>query len=120
MATGTNSHAFRSSERLPVVILARCRTRSGFADQLVIRDISREGCRVESLAITVHAGDPVVVTPSMLEGLCGTVRWVEGNSAGIEFATPLYGPVVEHLYREFRTFLPEQPAEGSRALRIAA
>ncbi len=116
----TASHSFRRSERLPVVIPARCRTRSGFADRLAIHDISREGCRVESLAITLHAGDPVVITPEMLEGLCGTVRWVSGNSAGIEFATPLYGPVVEHLYRNFRTFLPEQAAPAARTLRLAA
>lgn len=120
MATSKSTQAFRRSERLPVVIPARLRTRSGFADHLVIHDISREGCRVESLAITVHAGDPVVVTPSMLEGFCGTVRWVEGNSAGIQFATPLYGPVVEHLYREFRTFLPERAAQPDRAQRLAA
>ena len=117
--------AFRRSERLPVVIPARCRSRSGFADRLVIHDISREGCRVESLAITVHAGDPVVITPAMLEGLCGTVRWIAGNQAGIEFATPLYGPVVEHLYREFHTFLPEDRGarmrpRGYPAPRLAA
>ena len=62
----------------------------------------------------------VVVTPSMLEGLCGTVRWVSGNSAGIRFATPLYGPVVDHLYREFRTFLPEHTAASCGSMRLAA
>lgn len=115
MSAATSS--FRRAERLPVVIPARCRTRSGFADRLMIHDISRDGCRVESQAITLHVGDLVVVTPAMLEGLCGTVRWVSGHSAGIEFATPLYGPVVEHLHREFCTFLgaPVQPA-----LRLAA
>ena len=116
----TAPHSFRRSERLPVVIPARCRTRSGFADRLAIHDISREGCRVVSLAITLHAGDPVVVTPDMLEGQCGTVRWVSGNSAGIEFAAPLYGPVVEHLYREYRSFLPEGPAADGGSMRLAA
>jgi hypothetical protein len=115
---GTSGQGFRCEDRLPVTIPARCRTRSGFADRLMIRDISRHGCRVESLALTVHVGDPVVITPSMLEGLCGTVRWVRGNSAGIEFATPLYGPVVEHLHRTFRTFLSDVPAPAG--LRRAA
>lgn len=86
----------------------------------MIRDLSTGGCRLESLAITLHAGDLEVVTPTMLEGQCGTVRWVSGNSAGIEFATPLYGPVVEHLHREFRTFLPEGPLPSSAAMRLAA
>lgn len=112
--------SFRREERLAVTIPARCRTRSGFADRLMIRDISPLGCRLESLAITLHEGDLVVVTPAMLEGLCGTVRWVQGNCAGIEFATPLYRPVVEHLHREFRAFLPEGPAPAAPALRLAA
>jgi hypothetical protein len=114
------THSFRREERLEVTIPARCRTRSGFADRLMIRDITTRGCKVESLALTVRAGDLVVVTPSMLEGLCGTVRWVVGNCAGIEFASPLYGPVVEHLHREFRTFLPEERNYGADVLRFAA
>ena len=118
MRAATN--AFRREERLAVVIPARCRTRSGFADRLMIVDISRQGCRIESLAITVHAGNRVVITPPMLEGLCGTVRWMSGNSAGIEFATPLYGPVVDHLHREYHTFLPDNFAEPSTAVRLAA
>ena len=77
-------------------------------------------CSEESLAITLHAGDLVVVTPAMLEGQCGTVRWVVGNEAGIEFATPLYGPVVEHLHRHFRTFLSKGPVQSSPAAQLAA
>lgn len=111
---------FRCDERLPVTIPARCRTRSGFADRVMVRDISPGGCRIESMAITVHAGDLVVVTPPMLEGLCGTVRWVSGNSAGIAFATPLYGPVVDHLHRQFRSFLPAGTAMPPSGLRLAA
>lgn len=112
--------SFRREERLAVTIPARCRTRSGFADRLMIRDISARGCQVESLAITLRAGDLVVVTPAMLEGLCGTVRWVAGNSAGIEFATPLYGPVVEHLHRQFRRFLPEARGQALPGVKLAA
>ncbi len=112
--------AFRSEDRLAVTIPARCRTRSGYADRLMIRDLSTRGCRLESLAITLHAGDLVVVTPEMLEGQCGTVRWVSGNSAGVEFATPLYAPVVDHLHRAFRTFLPEGPLRTRQTMRLAA
>jgi hypothetical protein len=112
--------AFRREDRLEVTIPARCRTRFGFTDWLMVRDISRFGCRVESQAITLSAGDLVVITPSMLEGQCGTVRWVRGNEAGIEFASPLYGPVVDHLHRKFRTFLPEVRVYPSHAARMAA
>ena len=95
----------RRSERLKVVLPTRCRSLSGFLDRGIIRDISSEGCRFESLAITLRAGDLVVVRPEGMEGLCGQVRWVERHTAGIEFERPLYRPVVEHLHRRHRHFL---------------
>ena len=111
---------FRRAERNALVMPARCRSRSGFVDRVVITDISRLGCKIESFALTMREGDPVVITPEVLEGLCATVRWTEGNAAGLEFATPLYGPVVEHLCREYATFLPPRAMLASHGMRLAA
>lgn len=94
----------RKSARLDVVLPARCRSRSGFVDRVVITDISEGGCRIESFAITVHEGDLVVVSPGVIEGLCGKVIWVKGHAAGISFASPIYGPLVEHLHRNYANF----------------
>jgi PilZ domain len=113
------NRSFRRSDRLDVVLPARCRSRSGFVDRVTVVDISSEGCRIESFGLTLREGDLVVLTPQMLEGLCGTVRWTDGHSAGIEFATPLYGPVVEHLHREHGSFLPVYAAPAG-GLRLAA
>jgi PilZ domain len=111
---------FRRSERIGLVLPARCRSRSGFVDRVVIADLSCHGCRIESFALTMHQGDLVVITPHSLEGICGTVRWVSGHSAGIEFASPLYAPVVEHLGRQYRNFLPPRGMDCARMLRMAA
>ncbi|MCB2078013.1 MAG: PilZ domain-containing protein [Novosphingobium sp.] len=113
-------HVLRCSERLGLVLPARCRTRSGFLDRVVITDISREGCRIESRALTLGAGDLVVVRPETLEGLCGEVRWIEGHAAGVRFETSLYGPVVEHLHRTYATFLGNLADPQSMELRRAA
>jgi hypothetical protein len=99
-----NLCAMRRSERLSIVLPARCRSRSGFVDRVVITDISLEGCCIESCALTVKKGDLVVIQPESLEGLCGQVRWVDKHMAGIEFARPLYAPVVEHLHRTHANF----------------
>ena len=112
--------SLRRSERLDVVMAAHCRSRTGFVDRVVISDITREGCRVASAALTVRAGDPVVVKMQSLEGVCGIVRWVLGHTAGIEFTAPLYGPVVEHLHRTHREFLPAQGQPCTGTLRHAA
>ena len=115
-----NPRALRRSERLKVALSARCRTRSGFVDQGRISNLSAEGCRFESLALTLNEGDLVVVRPEGLEGLCGRVRWVSRHTAGIEFERPLYGPVLEHLHRCHAHFLPQERAGMEGGYRIAA
>lgn len=110
----------RRSCRLALALPARCRTLGGFIDDVVIRDISAEGCRIVSRALTVRPGAMVVIRPNGLEGLCGTVRWVRGHEAGIEFEVPLYLPVVEHLHRSYASFLPPEVAHGRGQRRLAA
>ena len=94
----------RKSERLPVLLRGCCRSRSGFRDDVVITDISAEGCRVESRSSTLRTGDLVLVRLQGLEGQTGTVCWTENTALGIRFDRPLYGPVVEHLVRTHGTF----------------
>ncbi len=115
-----NPHAFRRSERLEVVLPARCRSRTGFLDRGTISDLSAEGCRFESFALTLHAGDLVVINPEGIEGICGKVRWVKGHSAGIEFERPLYAPVVDHLHRRHGTFLAPLTSVTQQEYRLAA
>ena len=70
-------HVMRRSERLRLVLPARCRSRSGFLDKVVITNLSIGGCRIESRALSLHEGDLVVVRPEGIEGLCGS--WVEAT-----------------------------------------
>lgn len=116
-----NVRALRQSSRRALVLPAKCRSRSGFVDHVVISDLSEGGCRIDSLGLVLGAGDMVVVRPQGLEGLCGVIRWTKGHSAGIEFDRPLYAPVVEHLQRTFEQFLyRDQPAHLPGRLRLAA
>ncbi|WP_374282121.1 PilZ domain-containing protein [Novosphingobium sp.] len=116
-----NVRALRRSNRLQLILPARCRSRSGFADEVVISDLSEHGCRIDSLGLILHVGDLVVVRPAGIEGLTGVIRWIKGHSAGIEFDRPLYPPVVEHLHRRHERFLtPEYLANLPGKLRLAA
>lgn len=110
----------RQSERRPVVLPARCRSRTGFLDRVVTTDISVGGCRIESQALTVHAGDLVVIRPQSLEGLCGVVRWVSRHTAGIAFEHPLYGPVVDHLFRHHHDFLSQVSDASEFRMKLVA
>lgn len=87
----------RRSERRPVKMAATCRTQSGMRDNAQISDISPHGCRLTPNTLAVRIGLRIVIRPQGLEGVCGIVRWIEGQQAGIEFEAPLYEPVVDHL-----------------------
>lgn len=116
-----NVLAMRSSPRLQLVLPARCRSRSGFLDRVVISDISQGGCRIDSLALVMQTGDLVVVRPDGIEGLTGVIRWVKGHSAGIAFDRPLHPAVVDHLHRTFlRFFQPETLRNLPGKLKLAA
>ena len=80
---------------------AQFRTQSGMRDKAEISNISAEGCCITTRNIFVKIGSRVVIRPEGLEGLTGVVRWIDGNRAGVEFDTPLYVPVVDHLSERY-------------------
>ena len=87
----------RQDDRYPVELSANCRSCNGLRDEGWITDISPHGCRVRAGGLFVQVGMRVTVRPAGLEALLGTVRWIEGVTAGIEFDSPLYPPVVAHI-----------------------
>lgn len=117
---GQDLRAMRRERRLGLVLPARCRSRSGFVDRVVITDISTGGYRIESFALTLREGDLVVISPGVIEGQCGKVTWTKGHKAGIAFLQPLYAPVVEHLHRHHAQFVPDQREALSCGSRLAA
>jgi hypothetical protein len=78
---------------------AVCRTAGGLRDECHIADISAKGCCIATRKLFVRVGARVAIRPEGIEGLTGIVRWISGNLVGIEFDTPLYEPVVDHLGR---------------------
>lgn len=80
-----------------MILAATCRTQSGMRDNAFISDISPHGCRLATSTLAVRIGLRIVIRPQGLEGLGGVVRWIAGQHVGIEFDTPLYEPVVDHL-----------------------
>lgn len=120
-AESENIRALRRSHRLQLVLPAKCRSRSGYVDHVVISDLSEGGCRIDSRGLVHHVGDMVVIRPQCLEGLTGVIRWIKGHSAGIEFDRPLYRPVVDHLHRTYlRFFEPDRSGPHGHAMLRAA
>lgn len=92
----------RKSKRLPLEMRVRMRPRSGRVEEVWLSDISEDGCCIAFKGYPVDVGQKILIQPGAIEGLVGTVIWAIDGRAGIAFAQPLYGPVVEHLHRNNR------------------
>jgi hypothetical protein len=91
----------RRGVRVGVTMAASCRTATGRQGDVVIVDLTADGCRIFTKALPLSEGLHLRIRPAQLESLPGIVRWVSRGYAGIEFDKPLYGPVAEHLQRMF-------------------
>lgn len=93
----------RRAQRRSVVLPAQCRTTSGLRDTGEISDISTRGCCIKTHTVLFRVGSHVVIRPDRMEALGGTVRWVAGDCAGVEFDRAIYGPILDHLVRMHET-----------------
>lgn len=87
----------RRSKRQPVSMPVQCRTQTGMRDRGEISNLSAEGCCVRICGVAFRVGTRVLLRPEGMEGMTGIVRWISGDTAGVEFDRPLYAPVVDHL-----------------------
>lgn len=84
-----------------MTMIARCRTATGRVGDVVITDLTSEGCCIFAKAVPLSSGLQVRITPANFQPLAGVVRWASRGYAGIQFEMPLYGPVAEHLQKAF-------------------
>lgn len=108
MTLGMSVEIPRRVQRRSVVLPAQCRTTSGLRDTGEISDISTQGCCIRTDTVLFRVGSHVVIRPNHMEALGGTVRWIAGDYAGVEFDRAIYSPVVDHLVRLHETGVPVQ------------
>ena len=105
--------------RYPVWLTATCRGSTGRMSDIILTDLSTDGCGVTTGEGLLKPGQLVVVRLQSLEGLAGKVVWVKGKKAGVKFERPLYGPVVEHIVRvQLNTEPPRIAARRDLSRRI--
>ena len=87
----------RQSERIAVAqaeITMRRRSSNPF--QVVVRDLSPQGCKVEFVD-RPDLDERVSIKFEGLEAIAGLVCWVTGTTAGVEFERPIYPAVFDML-----------------------
>jgi hypothetical protein len=91
----------RRSERTPLAAKASIRLARGAKFEVVVANLTNEGCCIVSKFLNLRAGDFVGLRIANMESWPATVRWSNHTTAGLEFIHPLYGPVAEHLQANF-------------------
>lgn len=90
------SHDPRSAHRKALDAEVRLRRSGSHGFRVRVFDASSEGCKVEFIERPL-VGERVWVKFDSLEGIGGTVRWVKGHTAGVQFEQPLHEAVFHRL-----------------------
>lgn len=104
----------RRESRGLVTMPGRIRHTINRRSEVAIADLSRLGCRIVG-PVDVSIGSTLFVRLDQLAALRTTVRWRSGTSLGLEFDTPLYLPVLEHLLRHWPPLPDWQRSRGCHA-----
>ncbi|MBW8755403.1 MAG: PilZ domain-containing protein [Sphingomonadales bacterium] len=88
----------RKSDRANAAITAACRVR-GIAYRARLSEVSHLGCCAEMARDVALPGERVLLQLGRLLVLPATVRWVVEGKAGLEFANPLHGTMLDQYAR---------------------
>jgi hypothetical protein len=89
----------RQLPRKPLFLNSKVRLGSLEPFEAIISDLTTDGCGIATTRSFHDTATLVYVRPERLEGIFGKVRWIIGGRFGIEFDTPIYAPVIDHLHR---------------------
>lgn len=87
----------RIDPRHPVEIHGRYRTGSGNPRDVIVTDLSENGCRIFDRFCNLDVGRFITVRIGSIGPLGAKVRWRENNVAGLHFVEPLHPRILDHM-----------------------
>jgi hypothetical protein len=91
----------RHAERHEISIIGRVfRTGTGARDVTVL-DLSEQGCRFHDRFGNLPKGTPLTIKLGPVGPVEATVMWSRGEYVGVQFRSPLYPSVLEHIRQHF-------------------
>lgn len=93
----------RRKPRHAISVQGRYRTGSGVAKDVDILDLSETGCRFFDRFGRMVPGTEISLRIGPIGPVVATVRWCKQQVVGVQFETPLYGPVFEHIRAQLDT-----------------
>lgn len=90
----------RAATRHKITILGRIFTVGG-SREVTILDLSETGCHFHDSETKLRSGLRLTIKLGSVGPIESTVRWVRDESVGIQFNSPLYPSVLEHIRAHF-------------------
>jgi len=90
----------RTEPRHDISIIGRIHTGIGVRE-VTILDLSEHGCRFHDRFCSLRSDMPVSVRIGPVGPVRATVKWRQGEYVGIQFDSPLYPSVLEHIRSHF-------------------
>lgn len=95
MPTGSTSREYRSSNRRDTRAVLEARA-NGTTHPVQLYDVSITGCRIDCSAFDLLRADRIVFKFSEEITVVGEVAWLLGDTAGVQFTSPLPEAIARH------------------------
>jgi len=93
-------HKERIEERYDLTVLGRVFAVGG-SREVTILDLSEKGCRFEDGSWNLALGHHITVKIGSVGPLDATVKWRKNGTVGVQFVTPLYPSILDHVRESF-------------------
>ena len=112
-ATPTEGRDERRRKHRPAAenLTGKVRRTSGMRDDVRLLDLTPGGCRIAQAGY--RAGEKLWISIGGLNPIVAEVRWTSQDSAGLQFESPLYPAIAEHLLTAQVSRTPPRRAQES-------
>lgn len=90
----------RDNFRAPVAIEAELRRPGRTPFKITVTDLSRTGCRCDTLSKT-QEGEKVMLAMPGLAPIPGIIRWANTRGFGLEWDHPMHAAVFDHICKQY-------------------
>lgn len=87
----------RLADRRAVLLQARCRKSRWHVFPVELGDISQGGCSIVGSSEVFVRGEPIQLRIANFKPVAAQVRWLDGNTVGVEFHRALAARVIDEL-----------------------
>ena len=90
----------RKTDREPVAIPATCTIGGRDAEEVLVTDLGKHGCRMHTGAVGVTKTEKLVLNLAGCAPIKGSLQWSKGGALGVRFTRPLSDKLLETLCTE--------------------